>query len=77
MVANVDFGSYDYQIIVTPDELVLHESTGHFDINPTITFTEFVPPIGLPRNEVAVDIRFRTSGGTLTLRSILVYYDPS
>ena len=73
IVASVDFGSYDFSFITVPDEVVLYESTNNINTTPSIISIPISQFINIPVTETAVDVRFRTSGGTVIVRNISVY----
>jgi hypothetical protein len=75
IVASIDVGSYDYQIVLLPDETVLYESTNNTNTTPTITNIPITDLSPVPSTEHTIDFRFRTNnGGTLTIRNVSIYF---
>jgi len=77
IVSSVDSGSYDFSFVTIPDETILYESTQNTNTTPTIITIPVTDFNNLPFHETSVDIRFRTSGGIVTVRNISVYYSTS
>lgn len=74
IVASVDTGSYDFSFVTVPEEVILYESKGNTNTDPNIISIPITSFNNIPVNETSIDIRFRTSGGMLTVRNISVYY---
>ncbi len=74
IVASVDSGSYDFSFVTVPDNIVLYESIGNTNTSPSIVSIPVTNFTNIPLNETSIDIRFRTSGGTLTIRNLSIYY---
>lgn len=74
IVSSVDSGSYDFSFVTVPDGVLLYESIGNTNTSPEILSIPITSFVNLPVNESTVDIRFRTSGGTVTVRNISIYY---
>ena len=77
IVASVDCGSYDYCFVTVPDGIILYECIGNTNTVPTIVTIPITSFSNIPQTETSIDVRFRTSGGTLTLRNISIYYTVS
>ena len=73
MVASIDVGTYDYTVVIVPDEIVLYESTNNDNTIPTILIKSFEVPGAVLTGEKIIDIRFRALTGTVTVRNIVIY----
>lgn len=70
IVASIDFGTYDFCFVNVNNFNIVYESTGNANNSPIIITIPYDAFNSLPSDETPFDIKFKTSGGTLTIRNV-------